>query len=111
VTDAERRQRIDAVLGAIGEALVFPGVRGARMSGRAAVASLVHLRDLFDGVALLLKRAQGHGAFILGRSMFETSLLLGAMERPATRDAVVFRWFQDTNNGRGDWPRRYTQPV
>jgi hypothetical protein len=100
MTDRERRERIDKTLRAIGETvtLPLPEIRGARMAGRAAFANLVHLRDLFDGVVLLLERAQGHGAFVLGRSMFETSLRLGAMENPATRDAVVLRWFQDSNN-------------
>jgi hypothetical protein len=96
--EQERRERLEAVLTAIHEAFTLPKVGGARMAGRAAFANLVHLRDLFDGVLLLLERAKAHGALVLGRSMFETSLMLGAMEDPTTRDAVVLRWFQDSNS-------------
>ncbi len=67
------------------------------MAGRAAYAHLVHLRDLYDGVALLMDRAQAHGAWVLGRSMFETSLMLGALEDEDSRDAIVHRWFLDSN--------------
>jgi hypothetical protein len=98
MTDSERRERVQAALRAIHEAFTLPNVGAARMAGRAALAHLVHLRDLFTGALVLLERAQAHGALVLGRSMFETSLMLGAMEDPTTREAVVLRWFQDSNN-------------
>lgn len=97
MTDSERRGRVVEVLGEVSKAFTFPEVGGARMSGRVAMFHLVHLRDLFTAVGVLLARSQGHGAFVLGRSMFETSLMLGAMENPAKRDAVALRWFHDSN--------------
>ena len=97
MTDEERRERVVEVLGLVSIAFTFPEVGGARMSGRIAMFHLVHLRDLFTAVGVLLSRYQAHGAFVLGRSMFETSLMLGATEDPVKRDAVVLRWFADSN--------------
>jgi len=94
MTNAERRQRIDATMAAISDVFV-PESGGARMAGRVAYLQLGHLYDLFDGVVLLLARARAHPAFILGRSTFETSLRLGALENPATRDAIAARWFNE----------------
>jgi hypothetical protein len=98
MTDAERRARIQSVLGQIDKVCIPPKVPGARMAGRAVFMHLVHLCDLFDNVQLLLARARALGALVIGRSMFEASLMLGAMEPVATRDAIVHRWFQDSNN-------------
>ena len=97
MTDAERRKRIGDAFVAIGDVFVLPEHREERMAGRAAFFHAVHLRDLFECVIMLLNRHRAHGAFILGRSMFETSLMLGAMENPTTRDGIAIRWFQDSH--------------
>ena len=98
MTNAERRERINASMSAIGDVFVIPESGGARMAGRVAYFHIVHLRDLFDGVVLLLSRARAHGAFILGRSMFETSLMLGALEDPTTHDGIAARWFYESQH-------------
>ena len=81
-------------MGAISDVFLLPE-RGGGMAVRAAAFHVVHLRDLFESAAQLLAQARAHGAFILGRSMFETSLMLGALEEPNTRDAIAARWFHD----------------
>jgi hypothetical protein len=95
MTNVERRQRIDAAMGAISDVFVLP-TSGGGMAVRTAAFHVVHLRDLFESTALLLSRARAHGALILGRSMFETSLMLGALEEPSKRDAIASRWFHDS---------------
>jgi hypothetical protein len=72
MTDAERRKRMGEAFLAIGDVFVLPEEAEERMAGRTAFFHAVHLRDLFECVVMLLNRHRAHGAFILGRSMFET---------------------------------------
>lgn len=55
----------------------------------------VRARALFDATSMLVEHQHADAAFIVARSLFETSLLLGEAEDSGKRAGHVLRWYGD----------------
>lgn len=106
----EYHDRVLEVLNAVAHAFTIPRIGGGRMAARITYFHLMHLQDMFIAVGVLLARRQPHPAFVIARSMFETSLMLGAMEDPATRDGIALSWVHDSNARMKRWVRLSDSP-